>query len=92
MIEKALSSRGRILFIILAIAMMGYITWHRFAETGIVAWVDELQASFLGGYYSPEISFMLLIFPIIALACGPAFLHDYIFQVGVFSPEKDEEK
>ena len=87
MIENMLSPRGRLIFFIISFPMLAYVLWHRFAETGVTAWMDGVQATHWNGRYSPKLSVLILGIPIIGFSAAVGFLHDFVFRVGIYSAQ-----
>jgi hypothetical protein len=89
MLEKMLSSRGFKLYFGVFLVMFCFVMWNRFTSTGIVAWLDRIQASqlFSGDYY-PKLSVLILVIPIVFICFGVGLLHDFAFGLGIFSTGK----
>ncbi len=85
MLERMLSPRGFKIYFACFLAMFGYVLWHRFADTGIAAWVDQLQDEYLfSGYYYSQLT-LVMLFILIAVAClAVGFVHDFLTGQGIF--------
>ena len=93
MLENMLSPRGFKIYFAVFLAMFGYVMWHRIADTGIVAWIDQFQSEHIfGGTYYPKMSVLILCFPIVLVCFVVGFLHDFAFGLGVFSSGERHDK
>jgi hypothetical protein len=86
MFERLLSARGRRIFYVVALGMLGYAFWLLITGRGVVAWLNDLQARTLfSGYYYPELTILVLCIPILGIGFGVALLHDYVTGQGIFA-------
>ena len=87
MLERMLSTWGFRIYFAIALALMGYIGWGTFTNTGVPGWLNGVQAEIFGGSYYPKLTFVLLMFPALAIAFPVGFLFDYVTRQGKFEDD-----
>ena len=85
--ERKLSKWGfRVYFTIVA-ALMLYFFVGMITNTGIAAWLNQVQGQMTGdGGYYPVLTMVLLLLPVQAVAFPAGFLFDYLTDQGLYAP------
>jgi len=90
MFERVLSSRGRKVYIVFMVLMMGMLVWQIFTKSGPAGWLNRFQAEHLfSGTYYPELTLAILAIPILAISFGIGLFHDYLMGQGIFADKEN---
>lgn len=88
--EQLLSKWGFRLYLAVAMVLMAYVIWGTFADSGIPAWLNELQArTIYDGKYSIKLTIVLLLLPVLFIAFLVGFLYDYLSGQGYFAKQSE---
>src|SRR5512145_2710763 len=86
MLDRIFSPRGRRIYLFSAIAVIVYVFWQLFTNTGIVGWVNKLQVYYIfPGYYYPELTLLIFLFPIISISFAVGLSYDRLTKQGIFT-------
>ncbi|MGC3971463.1 MAG: hypothetical protein QM775_30220 [Pirellulales bacterium] len=91
--SRTLSPRGLKIFYLVAFPLLGVAAYQLFTESGVVAALTEwLEATTGPSRKNAKLAFAMTLIPILAIASGPAYLHDYICKLGLFAPPQPKPK
>ncbi len=85
MLERILSRQSRTIYLVTFIGMFGYVLWQSFTDSGLVAWINQLQAQyFFSGYYYLDLTIIILVIPMMVISFVIGISYDYLTQQGIF--------
>jgi hypothetical protein len=91
--SRTLSPRGLKLFYLIAFPLLALSAYQLFTESGLVIWLhDWLTANWGESRKTMKLAFALTLVPILAIASGPAYLHDYLCKQGLWAPKQKKTR
>ena len=84
--ERKLSKWGRRVYWTIFAVVMSYFFWGAITNTGIPAWLADVQASIMDGRFSPMLTGVLLAVPTSFVVYPVGLLFDYLTDQGLFAP------
>lgn len=87
MLEKMLSPGARAIYLVAFTGWAVGIGYAMFRDLGPAAWCNDLQAQLLGGWYSPEVTFLALLIPGIPVCWPLGYAFDAVTGQGRFDAE-----
>lgn len=87
MLEKVLSPGARAIYLVALAGWGAGIGYSMFRDLGPAAWFNDLQAQLLGGWYSPELTFLGLLIPGILVSWPLGYAFDAVTGQGRFDAE-----
>jgi hypothetical protein len=92
MLEQMLSKWGLRIYLAACLPLMGWAMWGAFTNQSIPGWLNGVQAAIFAGSYSPAVTVVLLMFPILAVTWPIGLLFDYVTGQGVFAPGEEQDR
>jgi hypothetical protein len=86
--ERKLSKWGFRIYMTIVVNGLGCFFWGMVTNTGLAAWLNQLQMDMFGdGSYYPVLTMVLLALPVQAVAYPAGLLFDYLTDQGLFAPK-----
>jgi hypothetical protein len=91
--KRTLSPRGYIIFSLVMVALFSLAGLGFFTKSGpgwsYLVWAAETFGPG-DGTISAKLAVVLLIVPAMAIAAAAAYLHDFVFRLGLFAPKQPQ--
>ena len=90
-LEGMLSKWGRRIHLGIAFPLLALVGWRTFTDQGLPAWLNHAQSMVIPhGFYYPALTFVVFVFPILAVSLSIGFLFDRLTRQGKFADKSDK--